>query len=100
MLLRSPCRNQVLRRSAGVEQPIGPSGRRRVPPRALLTTALVIGAGLVLVPFVFQMFSRAPMGGDMLAGFRPCMDDETITGFQSDMGQIDVAVTDGPCPAN
>ncbi len=68
-------------------------GRRpRAATSALLVTSLVIGAALAVAPVFFQMFSRAPDGGDMLDGFRPYMNSETIAGFQADMDDIDAAV--------
>lgn len=73
---------------------MGQSARRSTRSRALLIGCLVIGVGLALAPFAFQMFSRAPKGGDMLDGFRPYMNAATITGFQSDMDEIDAAVTE------
>jgi len=39
--------------------------------RGLLVALVALGVGLVLAPVVFQMFSRAPDGGRMMAAFKP-----------------------------
>ena len=59
---------------------------------------VVLGLGLVAAPFAFDMFDRAPKGADMLEDFRPFMTSRKIDGFQTDIDQIDAAVTetDGP----
>lgn len=71
------------------------------PRRGLVLAVLVIGIGLVAAPIVFQMFSRAPGGGEMLAEFDPYMDDELLQGFQGYLDQAGAAVTelDGTLPA-
>ncbi|MGH9027794.1 MAG: hypothetical protein ACRDWD_17025 [Acidimicrobiia bacterium] len=56
---------------------------------APLIAALVLGLGLVAAPAVFQMFSRAPKGGDMLDGFRPYMTEAKVAEFQGYLGTID-----------
>lgn len=53
---------------------------------------LVIGLGLAAAPAAFQMFDRAPQGGEMMADFTPFMDEQTIGGFQDDMALIGAAV--------
>jgi len=55
---------------------------------------LGFGIGLVLAPVAFQMFARAPKGGDMIASFRPYMTERKITGFQGDMREINAAVVE------
>lgn len=55
---------------------------------------LVVGLGLAAAPAVFQMFSRAPQGADMIAGFGPYMTDEVITSFQDDLALIDAALVE------
>ena len=69
-----------------------PRARRRWP----LIAALVVGVGLVLAPAVFQMFSRAPKGRDMIDSFRPYMNESTIGGFQQDMATIGGAARELP----
>jgi hypothetical protein len=66
--------------------------RRRWP----LVAALVVGIGLVLAPAVFQMFTRAPQGRDMIDAFRPYMNEPTIVGFQDDMATIGSAADELP----
>jgi hypothetical protein len=56
---------------------------------AALVAALVIGLGLAAAPAVFQMFSRAPKGGDMLDGFRPYMTEVKVADFQGYLTVID-----------
>ena len=62
-----------------------PPRRRRTWP---MLAALIVGVGLVLAPVAFQMFTRAPKGRDMIDGFRPYMNEQTIGGFQQDMATI------------
>ncbi|MDH3754703.1 MAG: hypothetical protein OEU32_12590 [Acidimicrobiia bacterium] len=50
--------------------------------RGLLVTLAVVGVALVLAPAVFQMFSRAPQGGDMIDSFRPMMTRERVQDVQ------------------
>lgn len=56
--------------------------------------ALAVGVGLVGAPFAFQMFTRAPEGGDMIDAFEPFMRDARIEAFQAQMGVIDAAVAE------
>lgn len=58
-----------------------------------LVVALVVGLGLVAAPAVFQMFSRAPSGGQMIDEFEPYMSDRVIGGFGDDLALIDRALT-------
>ncbi|MCZ7529528.1 MAG: hypothetical protein M5U31_03810 [Acidimicrobiia bacterium] len=62
--------------------------------RGWLVAALVVGLGLVAAPAIFQMFDRAPKGGDMIEAFRPYMTQEKITEFQDYMVEIDTAVAE------
>lgn len=62
-------------------------GRRRV----ALLAALVLGLGLIAAPAIFQMFERAPLGGEMIDDFRPYMTDEQLTMFDGFMDDIDAA---------
>jgi hypothetical protein len=59
-----------------------------------VVAALVIGLGLAAAPLAFQMFGRAPKGGDMLDDFRPFMTDEVIDKFKHDVAEIDAAETE------
>lgn len=59
--------------------------------RGPLLAALVLGLGLVAAPAVFQMFSRAPKGGDMITEFRPYMTKAEISKFQRYIREIDAA---------
>ena len=55
---------------------------------------LAVGIGLIAAPAVFQMFDRAPKGGDMIAAFEPYMTPAEIQKFQGYMTEIDAAVTE------
>lgn len=57
--------------------------------RAPLLAILVVGLGLVAAPAVFQMFTRAPGGGRMMADFRPLMTPERLDGFDDHLTTID-----------
>lgn len=54
-------------------------------------TALVIGVGIAAAPLIFQMFTRAPLGGEMINEFRPFMTGRTISTFGSHLDKIDAA---------
>ncbi len=56
-----------------------------------VVAVLVIGLGLALAPVGFQMFTRAPRGGEMLDDFRPYMNDRTITDFRGYITSIRAA---------
>jgi hypothetical protein len=56
-----------------------------------LVATAVIGVGLAFAPVAFQMFSRAPRGGDMIEGFKPYMTNERIDRFRADLATIDAA---------
>ncbi len=62
--------------------------------RGWLVVVLVIGLGLAAAPAIFQMFTRAPKGGDMIDAFEPYMTEAKITQFQNYMVEIDAAVTE------
>ena len=53
-------------------------GSTRIPARGLV----VLGVALIAAPLVFQMFTRAPAGEQMLDEFRPLMTTERITTVQ------------------
>lgn len=61
---------------------------------AALVVALVVGLGLVAAPAIFQMFSRAPSGGQMIDEFEPYMSERVIGGFSDDLALIDRALAD------
>lgn len=55
--------------------------------RDALTTGIrnatvALGVGLIAAPLVFQMFTRAPLGGQMIDDFQPLMATERITTIQ------------------
>jgi hypothetical protein len=52
----------------------------------------VVGLGLVAAPFAFNMFSKAPKGAVMIAGFKPYMATATLDGYQSDLREINAGV--------
>lgn len=57
--------------------------RRRGRPTVGLHRALVaMGLGVIMAPFVFQMFSRAPGGAEMIDEFRPLMTDQRVATIQ------------------
>lgn len=58
--------------------------RRRTQAPAGRTRLLLglLGVGLIAAPLVFQMFTRAPKGQDMLSQFRPLMTTQRITTVQ------------------
>lgn len=43
---------------------------------------VAMGLGIVMAPLIFQMFSRAPGGADMIDEFRPLMTDERVATIQ------------------
>lgn len=59
--------------------------------RRLLVLAAVLGLGLASAAAIFQMFSRAPKGGDMINEFRPYMTTANVEKFQAYMQEIDAA---------
>lgn len=59
--------------------------------RLLLGLAAAVGIGLAAAPLIFQMFSRAPKGAQMIDEFRPYMTAEKIAQLQGYMAEIDLA---------
>ena len=57
-------------------------GRHGPPPRAGLWVLAGLGLALIAAPAVFQMFTRAPKGGDMIESFRPMMTHERVQNVQ------------------
>lgn len=43
---------------------------------------IALGIGLIAAPAVFQMFTRAPLGAEMINDFRPIMREERVQGLQ------------------
>ena len=56
--------------------------------------ALVIGLGMIAAPFAFQMFERAPLGGEMIEDFEPYMTVEEVELFRGYLAEIDAANTE------
>ena len=56
--------------------------------------ALIVGIGMIVAPFVFQMFGRAPLGGDMIEDFEPYMTVEQVERFRGYLEEIDAANTE------
>ena len=59
-----------------------------------IIAALVVGIGMIVAPFVFQMFDRAPLGGDMIDDFEPYMTVEEVEKFRGYLVEIDAANTE------
>jgi hypothetical protein len=55
---------------------------------------VVVGLGLAVAPVVFQMFTRAPKGGEMITEFRPYMTQHKVEAFRGYLDQIDRADTE------
>jgi len=47
---------------------------------------------LIVMPFVFDMFNRAPKGAVMISGFGPFMTESRLNGFQHDIKEINSGV--------
>ncbi len=60
--------------------------------RWALVGVAVIGIALVVMPFAFNMFNRAPKGAVMIAGFRPFMTTARLNGYRSELQQINDGV--------
>lgn len=56
-----------------------------------MVAAVVVGLGLLLAPVEFQMFSRAPGGGDMIDAFGPYMTETKIGAYEAQLSVIDAA---------
>ena len=72
-------------------KPAAAVGHKRWPLAALA----VIGIAMILAPFAFGMFSKAPDGASMMTSFSPGMTPHRLDGFQADMADIAGAVTQG-----
>jgi hypothetical protein len=62
--------------------------------RAILALA-ALGIALIAMPAVFQMFDRAPKGARMITAFHPYMTPARLSGYQTEMGQINAGVREG-----
>ena len=51
-------------------------------PRTLVRWLGVMGVGLILAPAIFVMFSRAPLGAEMINDFRPFMTERKLSTIQ------------------
>ena len=58
---------------------------------ALIVIAL-IGTALIVMPFAFGMFAKAPKGAVMITQFKPFMTSSRLDGFQTDLKEIDAGV--------
>jgi hypothetical protein len=68
------------------------NGKKNTGPHRLpIIAALIIGIGLMLAPAAFQMFSRAPLGGDMIDDFGPYMSTEQVELFRGYLVTVDEA---------
>lgn len=59
----------------------------------VIWAVVAFGLGLIAAPAVFQMFSRAPKGGEMIDEFRPFMNKTEITKLRGYLSTIDAAAT-------
>ncbi len=59
--------------------------------RSLVVAAVGVGLGLAFAPAAFQMFTRAPKGGEMITEFRPFMTQQKVEAFRGYLEQIDRA---------
>ena len=53
---------------------------------------VLLGLALIVMPFAFDMFNRAPKGATMIVGFRPFMTESRLEGFQRDMSEVNAGV--------
>jgi hypothetical protein len=76
------------------EAPIegGARGGDRQPRTWAVVILAILGVALIVMPLAFNMFSRAPKGATMLREFKPFMTPARLSGFQSDMRQINAGV--------
>jgi hypothetical protein len=59
--------------------------------RAPLYGVIALGVGLALAPVFFRMFTRAPLGGQMIQEFSPFMSAGTVSRFEGHIGRIDAS---------
>jgi hypothetical protein len=60
--------------------------------RWALVGVAAVGVVLVVMPFAFNMFDRAPKGAVMIVGFRPFMTTARLDGYRSELQQIEDGV--------
>src|ERR1035441_5831098 len=65
------------------------------PKRWAMIALAVLGVALIAMPAAFQMFGRAPKGARMIADFRPYMTAARLSGYQTELRQIDAGVKEG-----
>lgn len=56
-----------------------------------IVAALLIGIGMIAAPAVFQMFDRAPLGGEMIDDFEPYMTMDEVELFRGYLDEIGAA---------
>ncbi len=56
-----------------------------------IVVALLVGIGMIVAPFVFQMFDRAPLGGEMIDDFEAYMTVEQVELFRGYLDEIGAA---------
>jgi hypothetical protein len=56
-----------------------------------IVAALLIGIGMIAAPIVFQMFDRAPLGGEMIDDFEPYMTIDEVESFRGYLAEIGAA---------
>jgi hypothetical protein len=76
----------------GIASTSRPSRLVLSPSRLLLIA--VVGIGLIAAPAVFQMFTRAPLGGQMIDDFHPFMTEAKVVQFRDYLAEIDAAHTE------
>jgi hypothetical protein len=81
---------QWIRAMSATDGSVMPSRSRNLP----IVGALLVGIGLIVAPAVFQMFGRAPLGGDMIDDFEPYMTVEQVERFRGYLEEIDAANTE------
>lgn len=67
-------------------------GTQAGPRRWALCVIALIGAALTVMPFAFGMFSKAPKGAVMITQFKPFMTPSRLSGFQTDLKEINAGV--------
>jgi hypothetical protein len=60
--------------------------------RWVLFGLAAIGIALVIMPLAFGMFGKTPKGAVMIAGFKPYMTTARLSGYQSELHEINAGV--------